>query len=251
MLGAILLLGIIASTVVSIAIRGQGSVEAEESVSTDGIDTLRVNTATGAVTVEFGDVTEAEMHATGPGADRWDLTSSAGVITLQRDNMWGFDVDWIFGWAADRPRVRLTLPSELEGDIDAYLSSSAGSVAMRGDAAEVSIDVSAGRVDFEGASTALDVSVSAGDADVSTSGPDVVSLDVSAGRIEAIVDGEPPTATTVKASAGSIELELPDAAYSVSESRSAGASDINLRTDPASEYTLDVRVSAGSVEVTS
>lgn len=71
-LGSILILGLLAIMVLTITLRSAASSsEQAMTVPTDGVETLRINGDAGSVTVEFGDVDEAQMAASGRGADRW------------------------------------------------------------------------------------------------------------------------------------------------------------------------------------
>lgn len=246
--GAVILIAFIGIAVLQTLVRGGSSDTSSYSVAVGNVTEISIDVSAAELTTTFADVDEASLEVTGQDAGDWELEVRGGELRVrQNDRWWGFDIGWIGGW--DPARAELVLPTELEGALDADLDVSAGGIDFTGDARAVSIDISAGSVTFDGASTELEIDISAGDADVTTSGPQAVSIEVSAGRLVAEVTGQAPASTEVDVSAGSVTLTLPDEAYAVTGDASAGTRDIEVRTDPSSRYELDVQVSAGDARV--
>lgn len=227
---------------------GADTRHATYSADVDGVADLDVRVSSGDLTVSFAQVEEAtlEVTATGWRSDiDWTFEVDGDRLVVREDGNRWFWPD--FGSA--RSEATLVLPSELEGAVSAALDVSSGQMSVDGDLADVVIDVSAGRLTFVGASTSLEAKVSAGDATVVTSDPDTIAVRVSAGSFEGTVTGAAPRSTTVDVSAGDAVLDLPDAAYAVSGGVSAGDRTIDVRTDPSSEHSLHVQVSAGDATI--
>lgn len=125
-LGSVLLLTILGSAALALAVGSGGSDRAEQTTPVDGVDSLRISASAGELIVGFADVAEAQLEATGRGADRWQLTTSGEELSLTRSNGWLPDISWFGGWWTDPPTIRLTLPRELEGTLDTDLRSARG-----------------------------------------------------------------------------------------------------------------------------
>ena len=198
----------------------------------EGVDELQIDSSATAFEIRFGDVDQATLDVTTNGGpvQQWHLSRSGGTLVVDTDRRWrwfGFGI--MFGDRVGEERAVLTLPAALERQgLGLETEISAGSFEAAGDWGAASIDLSAGSADLSGTAESLFVSVSAGEArlDVETAG--TVALDVSA-------------------SAGSIDLTIPDGEYAVTEQASAGDSDVRVVDDPNAASTIDVDVSAGSV----
>ena len=68
-----------------------------------------------------------------------------------------------------------------------------------------------------------------------------------AGATDLTIHGRAPRSIDVRVSAGSTDLDLPEAEYRLTSNVSAGELDHELRTNPSSPHAVDVSVSAGSV----
>ncbi len=217
----------------------------------EGVDELQIDSSATAFEIRFGDVDQATLDVTTNGGpvQQWHLSRSGGTLVVDTDRRWrwfGFGI--MFGDRVGEERAVLTLPAALERQgLGLETEISAGSFEAAGDWGAASIDLSAGSADLSGTAESLFVSVSAGEArlDVETAG--TVALDVSAGRIVGALTGEQPASIDASASAGSIDLTIPDGEYAVTEQASAGDSDVRVVDDPNAASTIDVDVSAGSV----
>lgn len=248
LVGAVVVLGLVLqSVVVGIGSSGRSD-QASYTSDVDGVTSLDVDISSAELSIRFDAVDEASLEVRSTGWRRnltWLLENEGGVLRVadERD-LWFWPS---FGGA--RTTAELVLPAALEGEIDADLDLSAGSLRLEGDLQAVGIEVSAGNLTFTGASTALAVDVNAGEATVETEGPESVTVDLSAGRFTGTVTGAPPRTTTVEVSAGSVRLELPDGEYSLGGQVAAGDRTIDVRTNPTADHALTVDVRAGDAWV--
>lgn len=229
------------------ALGSAASSSESRSVDVTGLSELNVDVDAAGVTVEFADVAEATLEVDG----------SRGAWTLRRDgdelvvrSPQGFFGGWLFGdWFGAEERAVLTLPSELEGDLDAEFTLDAGGLTVRGGYEAVDATVNAGGFDFTGAAGDLEVSLSAGSAGIDAEGVETAELNVSAGELIAEFTGRAPTETDIDVSAGSLELTLPDEQYAVTQNVSAGDLRNDLQTASGARNQVSVQLSAGSVEL--
>ncbi|MDN5545897.1 MAG: DUF4097 domain-containing protein [Rhodococcus sp. (in: high G+C Gram-positive bacteria)] len=234
---------------VSTGFRAQGAGESRLTANADGITALDLDVSGVEMDVVFAETNEATIDIETTGwfdTNRWSF-ERRGNDTLRVSISRGFSF-WP-QWGSDRVLATLTLPAELEGQIDSKLDLSAGSLEMIGDVRDLEISVAAGSVTFDGASTALNVDVAAGEAFVTTSDPQSVAIDISAGRSITTISGRAPSSTSVSVSAGDAILKVPDEEYNVTGSAAAGTRTIDVRTNSASRFAMDVEVSAGSAVV--
>ncbi|WP_420112389.1 hypothetical protein [Pseudactinotalea sp.] len=248
-LTGVVVIGALVLQAVGFGIRSSADTRhATYAADVEDVTELDARISSGHLAISFADVEEATLEVTSSG---W-----------RSDVDWRFEVDgnrlvvreqgnrWIWpDFGGSRSEAELVLPRDLEGAVSAVLDVSAGGMEVDGDLADVAIDVSAGSLVLVGASTSLEAKVSAGDATVITSDPRTISVRVSAGSFHGTVTGAPPESTDVHVSAGDADLDLPDAAYAVSGGVSAGDRTIDVRTDPASEHSLHVQVSAGDATI--
>jgi DUF4097 and DUF4098 domain-containing protein YvlB len=113
------------------------------------------------------------------------------------------------------------------GDID--VSSSNGAIELSDIAGEIRARTSNGRIDGDG--------IGAGPIDVESSN----------GAIELELDR--PQNVKANTSNGRIELTVPEGSYAVTAETSLGGTDVQIPDDPDGEFTLDLRTSNGSIEV--
>lgn len=246
--GAIAIVVLVLGAVLT-SLRAQGTGESLHTANADGVTTLDLRVSGVQMDVVFGETDEATLDVETTGwfdMNRWRLERQ-GSDTLRVSNNQGFSF-WP-RWGSDRVLATLTLPAELEGRLDSRLDLSAGSLEMMGDVQDLDISVAAGSLTFEGASTALSVDVAAGEAFVATADPHSVAIDISAGRSVTTISGQAPSSSTLSVSAGDAILRVPDEEYNVTGSASAGTRTIDVRTNSASPYAMDVDVSAGSAVV--
>lgn len=221
----------------------------------DGLEQLEIDTSAAAFEIRFADVTEATLDVTTSGgpAKQWVLERTGSTLVVDTDRRWGWN--WVgfgiaFGDNRGEEHAVLTLPTELRDaglGLDADIS--AGSLDAVGTWGATVIDLSAGDVELAGEAASVSVEVSAGEARIDLSTPGDVVLQVSAGRIVGALTGEQPASIDASVSAGSIELTVPDGEYAVTESASAGSSQVGVIDDPSATSTIDVDVSAGNVVI--
>lgn len=216
----------------------------------DGVEQLQIDSAAAAFEIRFDDVDEATLQVVTNGGpvQQWNLQRSGDALIVDTDRRWGwFGLGGMWGERGGEEVAVLTLPAALErAGLDLETEVSAGSLTAAGEWGAASVDLSAGSAELSGTAASLTVHVSAGEAriDVATAGE--VQLDVSAGRIVGSLNDEQPSSIDATVSAGAIELTIPDGAYAVTRSVSAGDADVRVVDDPSAASTIDVEVSAGS-----
>lgn len=152
---------------------------------------------------------------------------------------------WIIGWARCSTDVTLRIPAE----VDLIVSTSAGHVTARGLTGAADVRSSAGRVRVDDHSGPLRAHSSAGGVTVTGLSSDDAEITSSAGGVE-VTALTPPASLQASSSAGGVTVTLPDdVAYNVDADSSAGSATVDVATDPASPYRVEVRSSAGNVTV--
>lgn len=223
----------------------------EYTADASGVGELRIDSSAAAFEIRFGDVDEAQLSVATDGgpAQQWRLEREGDALVIDTGRQWRwFGLGIVLGDRVGEERAILTLPAALErSELGLDVGVSAGSLDAAGDWGAVLVDLSAGSIDLSGSAASLDVEVSAGEARIDVATDGAVDLGVSAGRVIGALTGEQPASITAQASAGSIELDIPDGAYAVTERTSAGDSDVRVVDDPSAASTIDVDVSAGSV----
>lgn len=247
--GAVVLVGAAAGAAVAGTVRmsqgGSGGGEGNFTAEVDGVSSVQVDVDAADVTVQFGAVDVAELSTTGLEADRWTLRTDGDTLVVSSPDRNG---PWFGGWWwNDETAAILTLPESLRGS-DASLILDAGSLDAEGDFGVVSVEVNAGSASVDGSADELEVSVSAGDAEVSLDGVRRASYELSAGWVDAEL-GSVPDDVTVNVSAGTLTLTVPDAAYRLTRDVSAGSLNSDLREGLQADGSVDVVVSAGSVDL--
>lgn len=218
--------------------------DSQQHIDVTGVESLDLETSASAVTVEFGDVAEAELTVRGGRGGEWTLTRDEEELVVRSPDTW---FGWWFGsWFDDDRSVVLTLPAELEG-IDASFDVSAGSLEVSGRFGELDVDMAAGDVTVDGEATSLDAHLSAGSADILLDGVTEADLSASAGDLTVELTGTAPRETSIDVSAGRIDVILPAEQYRITQEISAGDLDNRLDQSSSSRNLIDVSVSAGSV----
>ncbi|WP_413320438.1 DUF4097 family beta strand repeat-containing protein [Agrococcus sp. 1P02AA] len=251
---------IVLGTIAGVLALGGGvvrGVAAHASTSNDyvadaaGLEQLRIDSTAAAFEVRFADVEQAQLAVSTDGgpAQEWRLEREGSTLVVGTDRRWRwFGFGFSFGGNSGEQLATLTLPAALERSaLDLDVDVAAGSFAATGAWGETTVDLSAGDVDLGGTAASVAVEVSAGEARLDLSTDGAVELGVSAGRILGSLTGEQPSSITASASAGSIDLDIPDGAYAVTEQASAGTADVRVVDDPSAASTIDVDVSAGSI----
>lgn len=213
-----------------------------------GVERIDLDVDAGNMRIEFGDVDEAELAVTNGRGPGWSFDRNGDELVVRSPEFrWGW---WFDGWFGDDESAVLTLPESLrDSALDADLTLDAGSLDVVGDFGALDIAVNAGALDLEGAASAVDIDMSAGRADVLVDGVEEAGLQVSAGDLNVELTGTPPTQTTIDVSAGSVDLTVPNASYTISQDVSAGTLDAQIDQSSDSRRLIDVTLSAGSVTI--
>lgn len=219
-----------------------------QGVDVAGIDSIDLDVDAGNMRIEFGNVDEAQLSVTnGRGAD-WTFEVDGDTLQVRSPD---FRFGWWFGsWFGDDESAVLTLPESLrDSALDADLTLDAGSLDVVGDFGSLDVNVNAGALDVQGAAESLGIDMSAGRADVLLDGVGEADLGVSAGNLTVELTGTAPTRTSIEVSAGSVDLTVPDVAYTIEQDISAGSLDAKVDQSAGARRTIEVSLSAGSVTV--
>lgn len=219
-----------------------------QTLSVDGIESLDLDADASSVRVEFGDVDEAELAVTNGRGTAWKFERDGDELVVRSpQGVFGW---WFGNWFGDKEIAVLTLPESMQDQgLDADLTLDAGTLDVAGDFGVLDIEVNAGALDAEGSAETLDVQMSAGRADILLDSVAEADLGISAGDLTVELTGSAPTRTAVEASAGSVDLTLPDEEYSLTQEVSAGSLDATVRQASNARRTIDVSLSAGSVDI--
>lgn len=243
-LGGLILLAVAASTIFSSVLnfnRGSATVTAE----TSGISGVNVEANASQFNLEFGEVSEATLETSGLNADGWRLTRDRNELYVEAPNQW---LSWcFFNCNFGDNQVSLVLPEELnDGSLNANIDLAAGNIEATGTFDELGLELGAGKATINGSAQQLDAELNAGSADLQLADVQTADLSVSAGRLNTELTGRPPGNVDLGVNAGRLDLTLPDNTYSVNSEVSAGNLDNQLRTDAASEFGINVDLSAGN-----
>lgn len=219
-----------------------------QSVDVEGVESIDLDVDGSDMRVEFGDVDEAELTVTNGRGPGWTLERNGDELVVRSPEFrWGW---WFGNWFGEGEVAVLTLPESLQdGGLDGDLTLDAGSLDVVGDFGDLGLDVSAGALDVEGSAESLDVDMSAGRADILLDGVGDAALGVSAGDLTVELTGTPPARTTIEVSAGSVDLTVPDVSYAITQDVSAGSLDATVDQSGGERRTIDVTLSAGSVNI--
>ena len=247
--GAVVLIGAVATGVIGSIVRAAGSSDDRIVVDATGVDALDVDVSAGDVRVVFTDTDEAVLDVTADaGAGQWTLDREGDELIVRSPERW-FSGWWFY----DGPtRVVLELPESLQGAaLDAKLTLSAGSLDVNGDFGTLDLEVNAGELTLAGAAAEVVARVSAGRADLEVADVATADLDVSAGGLKAVFTGDAPDDVAIDVSAGSLDLAVPSGAYRVASDVSAGGLDNRLETSTQASRLITVSLSAGDVTLRS
>ncbi|WP_100812777.1 MULTISPECIES: hypothetical protein [unclassified Microbacterium] len=243
-LGGVIALALVGSTVISTI--ASASVRTEtQVVDAAGVDELDIDVSAGSLRIDYADVDAASLDVTGGwGSARWTLERDEDQLVVSSPD-WAFGGAWLFG---GNVRATLTLPRELENRaLDAQFTVSAGDLDASGRYGELDVELGAGAVNVSGAARTVSADISAGRADLDLTDVQTAELTLSAGRLDGRFDGSQPRLVEVNVSAGSLNLALPEGAYDLTSSVSAGQLDNRLDTSASASSRIAVELSAGQI----
>lgn len=243
-IGGIVLLAVIATTVFSSAV-GLNRGSATTTADTTGISTVNIDANATTFNLEFADVSEATLETYGLNADGWHLGREGNELLVHAPDRW---LNWcFFNCGLEDNQVTLTLPQELnDGSLNAQLELSGGQLVADGDFDRLEVELNAGEVNVNGSARELDTQVNAGSGNLNLADVEAAELEVSAGRLITDLTGEAPDQVNAEVSAGRLDLTVPDTEYAVNSEVSAGDLDNQLQTASSATHRIDIEVSAGN-----
>ncbi|MET0811445.1 MAG: hypothetical protein ABWY03_00230, partial [Microbacterium sp.] len=240
-IGAIVIVGAITSAVFATLTAASTRI-VSSSLAVSGVTDLDADIEAGSLTIEFADVTEAELDVRSTwGIARWTLDREGDELTVASPRGF-FGAGWLFGGAGD---AVLRLPLALEG-MDADFGLSAGDLRVDGAFGDLDLELGAGSADIQGSARELDAQVNAGSVDLDLADVSAVSIGLSAGSMDAVLTGAQPRSIEAEVSAGSLDLTVPEGRYNVASDVSAGDFDNRIDSDSDARSTIRVQLSAGS-----
>lgn len=249
--GSLVIVGSVVPAVRGLVVNASRTSDVLTLDDVDGITALKFDAEAADVTIEFADVSRAELSLEDVRGD-WRLERDDDTIEVRSDrDLFGWG-DWgrwgVWGRPAADERVVLTLPEDLAG-LDADLTLNAGELTTDGEFGELDVDMGAGSLDVRGTAETFSLDMSAGAADFSLADVREAEIQVAAGRLTGEFTGSAPDSVSIDVSAGSFELTLPDVAYDVTQEVAAGSIDDSLQHEGGSAHRVDVKVAAGRVSL--
>lgn len=237
------------------AMRGDGATGSYASapVNASGVTSLDVNAGVANLTLEFADVKDAALAATGASADQWEIRRSGDTLVVRAPGMeWGGSC-FLGVCPSSRGQymaATVTLPKNLEGaQLDAKIRVGVGEVRAAGTFGLLDVGVDVGEARIEGAADSLKLNVGVGSFEGTFANAREVSAEVSLGEIELTLTGEPPRNVDLDVSTGSLDLRVPSAEYDVSVSRSLGDVSNGLRTVAGAPNRITAKVELGDISL--
>ncbi|XPP27695.1 MAG: DUF4097 family beta strand repeat-containing protein [Leucobacter sp.] len=212
-----------------------------------GVTALEVDAGSAEFSIVYDGAGSGEaVLETGAGGREWQLRRDGATLVVDSER--SFFPDWLMFGPDLGQTVVLRLPDEMRTQrIDADFELSSGGLRAEGNYGELEVEVSSGNFIVSGSARSFDAGVSSGHLEFVLDDVEEASIDISSGRVDGELTGTAPASLEIDVSSGSVEVRLPDEAYAVSTRVSSGSIDNLLRTDPASPYRIDARVSSGGI----
>ncbi|MFD1377735.1 hypothetical protein ACFQ4U_15550 [Micrococcus antarcticus] len=239
---------VILTLVIATARSAFASVSREHSVheaEVSGVTALEVSASSGRFDLVFADTDKATLEVKSAKSASWKLHRERDRLVVEAPNAW--DNFCFFGCGFDDNEATLVLPQSMDnGRLDADFELSAGSFNAVGAYKDLVVEVGAGELNLTGSAHTADIDLGAGEATVRLDNVRSARFDISAGELIGELSGTAPKSIEGSVSAGSLELELPEATYDLRQNTAAGSVENLLATDPNSPNKITIDVSAGS-----
>ena len=232
--------GLLLATMTLAALAGR-TTDTSREVVTAPVDTLEIDVESGRVVVEAGDSDDIEVTAT----RRWALWAQPTVSTEVLGGTLRVAGDcpaWFVSWCETSVRVRAP------EDVTVVADSDAGTIDVRGTAADVDASTSAGNITVDDVAGAVALHTSAGSIDARGLHGDSIEARTSAGNVTLDVESA-PRRIEAESDAGSVDVAVPDGSYDVLADTSVGQVRVDVVSDPSADRTILARTSAGNVTV--
>ncbi|MGO3857401.1 MAG: DUF4097 family beta strand repeat-containing protein [Glutamicibacter arilaitensis] len=219
--------------------------QSTHSASVQGVTGLEISAGAGNFDLRFAEVNEATLDVDSTNSRDWKLKREGSNLVVDSPNGWG---NWcFFGCSNFENAAVLTLPESMnDGSLDALFDLAAGDFNAVGSFRNLDVQVGAGDLDISGTAQFATVEIGAGSAEISLEDVQKADFEISAGDLKGTLSGKAPELIEATVSAGSLELELPDATYDVRQDVAAGDISNLLATDKDSPNKISVEVSAGN-----
>jgi len=232
------LLGVVVLAVVLLVVVQflPAATKTQEEAIAGSVDRLVID-VTGAVSLVAGDHTELVV------TKEWVLAGEP-TVTVSHD---GGDVHVNGECPWFQVRCTTSVSGTVAVDAVIVVTTSAGSIEVRGTTGGVDLETSAGSVHVEDVTGAARLHTSAGSI-LGTVTDGNVEAETSLGRIELAVFGD-FSSLVARTSAGSVDLTVTDEVYDIDADTSAGSVNVSVRTDPSATRRIVAESSAGSITI--
>ena len=206
-----------------------------------GIDRIDIGNDDGSIEIQADDVDEISLvaeisHGLRRTGHRAEVQGSTLVVR-------GSCPHWTTWCEVD---YRLVVPS----DLDVVVDIDNGRLTLRDLEGDVEVRADNGPIDLERITGDVRARTSNGRVDAAGLRSDRATASSSNGGVT-LAFAQPPTSVRASTSNGSVEVVVPDGPerYQVRADTDHGATDVDVRTDPASDRSIDAETSNGSVTV--
>lgn len=254
--GGVVLLGLGSSAAFAMAASSQradaqtATAAAIAPVDATGITGLDLNVGVADLRLEYGSGREATLTTTGGSVARWEFGREGDELVVRAPKA---DSGFCFFGVCPSSRgqqvtATLTLPRELATHpLDADIAIGLGSVTADGSFGDLDVQVGAGDAFITGTATDLELVIGMGTFEGEIAGANTVDAEVSLGDLSLSLKGDPPSDVTLKVSAGSIDLAVPAGVYDVTQSRTSGSLDNELKTASGAPNRISAKVDLGDI----
>lgn len=220
------------------------------------VQSLDLGIAAASFDLVFGDVTEAELVASGHRAAEWVMTVEEGELSVETPAR-VLTAGCVFNCGAGglgNATATLTLPESMSdaGTLDAEINVEGGAVRGAGSFRSLDLGLEAGELRLDGSTQRLAIDVEAGKAELDLADVVTAEVGVEVGSVRATLTGRAPDRVSVDASTGTAALDLPEAEYRVDAKTELGELDDRLsKNDDSSaavaQHVVTVRAEAAKV----
>lgn len=221
---------------------GSSGASTTQTASASGITSIDIEVVRHMLDIEYGDVSEAELRATGAASDSWRLEREGDALVVESPEGGRF--------SGRTQATTLVLPTGLkEKRIDADIDVSTGVVNadLRLDSLE--LEVGAGAANIGGSADTVEASVSAGELNLDLDRVSDASLSVELGELSAAFSGSAPDSLGVEVGAGNMQIELPDETYRLDVDADFGNVNAGVTTAADAPNVISGSVDLGSLRL--
>lgn len=212
------------------------------TVDASDVTSLEIDVESHRLEVEYEDVDEATLRATGRSGDAWKLERQGDALVVASPTGVRF--------TGRSQASTLVLPRSLrERALDTRIDVSTGAVDADLRFGELEVTVGAGAARLGGSAENVTASVSAGQLEIELSDVATADLDVDLGQLVAELEGSTPNDLQVAVGAGNMELDVPNDAYRIEIDEDLGEVSVDVTTSRTAENFITGSVDFGNLSI--